>query len=383
MLDNGGPERWLVDLCQAGRAGNVDMDIVVLWQINGLFREKARERGVTVYHCPPNNPLKFVSALRRLLREHGPYDAIHSHVHAFGCFVVLAARLEGVPVRVIHSHNVLNNSAGPWKRRLYIAFARMLNGMFATAGLAPSAASAEDLFGPDWRADPRWGVLPCGIDLVPFRAALPAASLRAALGIPQDALVLASVGRLTHEKNSGFLVDILASVLRLRSDAYLLLIGEGPLRKELEQKAREGGYGDHLVMPGVRGDVATLMRSVFDVFLFPSPPPPRGNEALPIAMVEAQAAGLPIVASDGVPAEAILVPDLIVQLRADDSPETWAKAILAHARERNSEVVERSLASLEHSSHNCAVNVKVLSSMYRNARLSPAAALDSVMSGIA
>lgn len=375
MLHNGGPERWLVDLCQFGNTENLAMDIAVLWEINGLFYDIARERGIPIYHCPAGNPLQFIARLRRLLREHGPYDAIHCHLHAYSFLAVLAARLEHVPVRVVHSHNVVKNSARSMGRRLYAKAARFLIGMFATAGFGPSSASVEDLFGPDWKSDPRWNVLPCGIDLTPFRSE--AGPGRAEFGIPTDALVLGSVGRLTPEKNSAFLVDVLAAVLRLRKDAYLLIIGEGELREQLDRKALEGGFAGRLILPGTRSDVPAIMRFIMDVFVFPSPPPPRGNEALPIAIVEAQAAGLPTVASDGVPPEAILVPGLIIQVPADAGATKWAEAVVEFGKCRDAALALEALAIIERSNHNCAVNIKVLAALYRDARVSPRAIISA------
>jgi glycosyltransferase involved in cell wall biosynthesis len=136
--------------------------------------------------------------------------------------------------------------------------------------------------------------------------------------------VLGSVGRLTGEKNSEFLLDVLAEVLVRAPHAYLLLIGEGPLRDRLVSKAQRGGFGERLVLPGTRPDVPAILRNVMDVFVFPSPPPPRGDEALPIAVVEAQVAGLPTVISDGIPAEAIIVPELVVQIPEAAGAAKWA-----------------------------------------------------------
>ncbi len=366
-LHNGGPERWVVDLCQLGRAEGLDMDIAFVWEHSGIFAVKARELAIPAYHCgSAANPLKFISNLRRLLREHGPYDGIHCHLHAYSSFAVIAARLEGIPVRVVHSHNVVGNSSSKLlTRRAYIVFTRALLRMFATAGLAPSAASAEDLFGSAWRDDPRWGVLPCGLDMAPFHARIAPESSRAALGIPEDALVLGSVGHLSPLKNSDFLPDVLSSVLKRRGDAYLLMIGEGPLREKIESKAREGGYSDRLLLAGRRTDVPALLRNVMDVLVFPSPPPPAGNEALPLAVVEAQAAGLRCVVSDGVPPEAILVSELVVQLPAGAGAEKWAEAVTGHARPRDPDTARKALAIIEQSNHNCAICVKTLAALYR------------------
>jgi glycosyltransferase involved in cell wall biosynthesis len=353
-------ERWLVDLCEEGRSAGFAMDIAVLQNIEGLFAKKASDLGLTVYHCEGSgNPIAFIRSLRRLLRERGPYDAIHCHLHAFSGFAVLAARLAGVPARVVHSHNVVQNSSQSIVRRIYIRVARTLIGTFATAGIAPSAAAAEDLLGPSWRDDPRWSVLPCGIDLAPFHAPLPAISSRAAFGIPADALVLASVGRLTSEKNSEFLVDIFAAVLARAPNAYLLMIGEGALRDQLASKARQGGFGERLVLAGTRSDVAAILRGAVDVFVFPSP-----REALPIAVVEAQAAGLPTVISDGVPPEAIIVPELVAQLPVAAGAERWADAVLEQSRIGKAGTTDSALARVEQSDFNCAQTLKALARIY-------------------
>lgn len=365
MLRSGGVERWITDLCEGGRAQGLTMDIAVLEDGEGLFANRARDLGIPVFHCVANrNPFLFIRNFGRLLREHGPYDAVHCHIHASSSFAALAARLEGVPVRVVHSHNVVQLSSRSLFRRVYLIIARVLIRMFATAGMAPSAGALEDLMGPSWKNDPRWSVIPCGIDLAPFRAPLTAASSRAALGIPEDALVLASVGRLRREKNAEFLVDVLAAVLDRAPHAYLLLIGEGPLRDRLASKAQQGGFGGRLLLPGTRPDVPAILRSVADVFVFPSPPPPVGNEALAIAVVEAQAAGLPTIISDGIPREAILVPELVRQIPASAGAALWAATVLEMARPRDSDAARRALAIVEQSDFNYRRTLKALARLY-------------------
>ena len=368
MLNSGGAERWLVDVCPAGQAENLDMDIVVLYETNGLYAKAASKRGISVFYCPgAGKPATFLRNFRRLLKQNGPYDAIHCHIHAFSGFAALAAWMEGIPVRVVHSHNVIQNSARSLARRGYIEAARLLIRGFATAGLAPSSAAAEDLFGGQWMRDPRWQVLPCGIDLSPFRAPIPPECSRGAFGIPPDALVLGSVGRLTAEKNSEFLVDVLAAVLRRGVNAYLLLVGEGNLRDRLESIARQGGFQDRLLLVGTRSDVPALLRSIVDVFVFPSPPPPRGNEALAIAVVEAQIAGVPTIISDGIPDEGVIVPRLVRRVAADAGADRWAEAVTTQVKRRETDLAEGALAEIERSSFNIAVNIKSLAALYRNA----------------
>lgn len=367
MLRSGGVERWLTDLCPAGKAENVSMDIAVVHSGDGLFDRRARELGIQVHHCAgSDNPLRFLINLRRILRDFGPFDAIHSHLHAYSGFVVLGAWLAGVPVRVVHSHNVVANDSKPLPRRLYIGLARTLIRLFATAGMGPSIASTEDLLGKSWRKDPRWRVMRCGINLEPFKKPVPANVDKAAFGIPENSLVLGSIGRLCAEKNSEFLIDVLGEALAVNPRTYLVMIGEGPLRTALEEKARAMGIGDHLKLAGTRSDIADLLRGVFDVFVFPSPPPPRGNEALPIAVVEAQAAGVPAVIGDGVTTEAIVTPRLVAQVSADAGPRMWADAAIAQSKLVSAENRRLALAELENSEFNCVQNVKLLAQIYRN-----------------
>lgn len=367
MLRSGGVERWLTDLCPAGAAENVSMDIAVANSGDGLFARRARESGIPVHYCAGSaNPLRFLINLRRIFRAYGPFDAIHCHLHAYSGFVVLGAWLEGIPVRVVHSHNVVANDARTLSRRIYIGLARTLIRRFATAGMGPSAASTEDLLGPDWRKDPRWRVMRCGINLNPFQAPIPAQITKSAFGIPEDALVFGCIGRLCAEKNSEFLVEVLDAALALHPNTYLVMIGEGPLRQPLEERSRELGISGHLKLVGTRSDIADILRGVMDVFLFPSPPPPRGNEALPIAVIEAQAAGVPAVIGDGVTTEAIVTPRLVTQIPADAGPRMWAEAAIAQAKLGSPENRRLALAELENSEFNCVQNVKLLARIYRN-----------------
>lgn len=366
MLRSGGVERWLIDLCPAGSAENLSMDIAVAYGGDGLFSRRAHELGIPVHYCAGcTNPLRFLINLRRILREFGPFDAIHCHMHAYSGFVVAGAWLEGIPVRVVHSHNVVGNDRRPFARRLYMALSRTLIRLFATAGMGPSTVSTEDLFGPSWRKDPRWRVMRCGINLNPFKTPVPAQISKSAFGIPEDALVLGSIGRLSPEKNSEFLVDVLKAVLASNPNTYLVLIGEGPLREPLERRASELGISDRLKLVGTRSDVADMLRGVLDVFLFPSPPPPRGNEALPIAVVEAQAAGVPLVISDGVTTEAIVTPWLVTQIPADAGARMWADAALGQVKLRNAGNQQVALSEMEASEFNCVQNVRLLARIYR------------------
>ena len=136
-----------------------------------------------------------------------------------------------------------------------------------------------------------------------------------------DELAIGHVGRFNPQKNHPFLLDIFAALLKKEPDAVLLLAGGGEGMPKIQAKAQELGIAERVRFLGVRSDVADLMQAM-DVFVFPSL-----YEGLGIALVEAQAAGLPCVVSDTIPHEAYLT-DLVDSEKLSAPEEKWAEKIL-------------------------------------------------------
>jgi glycosyltransferase involved in cell wall biosynthesis len=131
------------------------------------------------------------------------------------------------------------------------------------------------------------------------------------------------VGLFQPRKNQAFLLQVGREILKVRPDARLLLVGDGPLRPQIEAMAREYGMEKNVVFAGQRSDVPRLMLSVMDVFALPS-----FEEGLAIVLTEAQAAGLHSLASSAVPAEAGVVPGGLEQLSLSEGPKPWAATLL-------------------------------------------------------
>ena len=106
-----------------------------------------------------------------------------------------------------------------------------------------------------------------------------------------------------------------------KPSAVLLLVGDGVLRPDMEQKAQALGLGDRVIFTGVRGDVPDLMQAM-DCFVFPSL-----YEGIPVTLIEAQAAGLPCVVSDGIPVEARKT-DLVTHIPLSRGCADWAANVL-------------------------------------------------------
>ena len=164
---------------------------------------------------------------------------------------------------------------------------------YATWRVGVSLESAEDLFGARWQDDGRTCVIHCGLDLSKFTADEVRGQVRRSVGLPADALVIGHVGRFYPRKNHSFLLDVAAELFALTPHASLLSLGDGPLMPEIQARAKALGIAERIVFAGSRNDVAALMMNAMDVFMLPS-----YQEGLSIALLEAQAAGLPCVISD-------------------------------------------------------------------------------------
>lgn len=136
-------------------------------------------------------------------------------------------------------------------------------------------------------------VIHTGIDLAPLARGRARAETRRDLGLPEDALVLGTVSRLFREKGHRILLDAVATLRRAHPNLYVLIVGKGDEREALEAQARALGVGERVVFAGFYDDIPGALRAM-DIFAQPS----IDHEGFPTSVLEAQAAGLPVIASD-------------------------------------------------------------------------------------
>lgn len=360
QMNRGGVETWLLQVLRRADRARVQMDFLTTLDGRGQYDAEVVAAGGRVLPCPcPREPVGFARWMLRILKDAGPYDVVHSHVHHFSGAVLGVARCGRVATRVAHSHSntsALDAAARP-VRRLYLRAMEAAVRANATAGLAASADAAASLFGPRWREDRRWRVCHCGIDLSPFRAPLDREAVRAELGLAPSALVVGHVGRLDVPKNHAFLLRVAAEVVRRDPRASFVLVGEGPLRAAIERQAAELGLRDRVVLTGTRPDVPRLLRA-FDAFLLPS-----SREGLPLVALEAQAAALPIVLTDSITRELVVYDELFSWRSLSDPPSSWAAALLAAVARRPPPASE-ALALLERSDFALDRSVRTLEEVY-------------------
>ncbi|WP_135227871.1 glycosyltransferase [Deinococcus fonticola] len=327
-LDRGGIETWLKNVLQRVDRRQVAMDIMVVSPAphEGHYEAELRALGARILRMPSTNrPLKFLPAYLSALRQFGPYDVVHSHIHHFGGIVLLLARLAGVRVRVATSHSdtLKLDLAARNGRYAYLTLMRAALQSSVTHRLAVSQMAARALFGPDWRALGTQ-VVNLGVDLLSLQQPRDIQQLRGRLNLPSGIPVLGHVGLLRAEKNHLFLLDVFHTYLKRHGPACLLLVGDGEERQAIEARVAQLGLTEQVYLLGSRSDIPDLLW-LMDVFVFPS-----HFEGLSLAFLEAQAAGLPCVISSNVSIrmEASRMPLVDVQrLEVAAGPAVWSDAI--------------------------------------------------------
>lgn len=298
-MNAGGVEAWLLTLLRTTNPQIIQHQFVVHDQQPGFYDDEIRRLGGKIHYCPrPSNPLRYGVSLYKIFRRIQP-DVVHSHLHAFSGWVLTVAYLSRVKIRISHCHSNANAQDRSRIYQLYFRSMQALLSLVASHRIAVSAIAAKNLYGLTWQDKSNCRVLCCAIDLQQYDVQHKDVSLRQRLGLPDKAFVMGHVGRFEPPKNHQFLIEVFEEIHQRDPNAYLVLVGEGSLKARIESQVNILNLSRYVKFLGLRQDVPVLMLSVFDVFVFPSL-----WEGLGLVAVEAQMAGLPVLASDRVPQEA-------------------------------------------------------------------------------
>ncbi|MDD6528169.1 MAG: glycosyltransferase family 1 protein [Oscillospiraceae bacterium] len=320
-MEKGGIENMLMNFYRKTDREKVQFDFLVHAPEKAEFEDEIESLGGRVYRLPVQRSVKhfigYLNALEEFFKGHREYKIIHCHMNALSLFPIFAAKKAGVPVRVAHSHVALqNNSYTSVFRRI----CKRLLSVYCTDRFACGEKAGRYMFGDQYFDKGLVAVVNNGIDCERFRFNQEKRlEIRKKYGFG-DEVVIGHVGRFDEFKNQSFLIDILDCLKKADVKVKLLLLGEGSLFDEIKAKVRKLGLSDSVVFAGVVPDVYNYLNAM-DVFVFPSV-----FEGLPLTLVEAQANGLTILASDAVSSESDLT-GLIEFLPLSSGAEAWAEKL--------------------------------------------------------
>jgi glycosyltransferase involved in cell wall biosynthesis len=250
--------------------------------------------GLSIYldvDNPGKHKIRTTIMLRNCLKTERP-DILHCHRHAASVFGILSKLTRKTKI-IAHVHGLGRTRS--FKRR----FTNWLLLRHVDKIITVSDSVRLDVINTNWNMDPAKVVtVRNSVDLEMIdKVKISKMDARLKLGIAEDEVVFGTVGRLVPTKGQSYLIDAFYEVQRKISNSRLVIIGDGPLFKKLNKRAEELNISSRVLFTGFREDVLELIRGL-DVFVLPSL-----AEGLSIALLEAMASKLPVIASDvgGIP----------------------------------------------------------------------------------
>ncbi|HDH51780.1 MAG TPA: glycosyltransferase family 1 protein [Nitrospirae bacterium] len=288
-LDRLGYETVLVKGSEGAAEGNM-MDLAEAKGIKPVvIPELGREIGI-------KNDLKAFYKLYRLIRKEKP-DIVHTHTAKAGTLGRIAARLAGVPVilHTFHGH-VLTGYFGRCRSWVFILIEKIL-ALITTRLITLSEELKRELIDMGIGKEDKFEVIPLGLELEPFLdAERHKGRFKNELGLSAETAVIGIVGRLVPVKRHKLFLDM-AKMIDSQADIKFVIVGDGELRKELEDYAEKLGIADEVIFTGFRRDLPEIYAGL-DIVVLTSK-----NEGTPVSIIEAMAAARPVVATNvgGVP----------------------------------------------------------------------------------
>lgn len=310
-MDYGGIETFLMNVI---REINNDekYEIVFLTFRDHKFdyEDEIRQKGCKIIHASSSRDLlRRYADLCAAIKEERP-DVVHGNIAYANALAMKAAKKNGVRVRIAHAHS---DHPDEFYRLFYNKFMSWMIRRNATKCIACGEAAGRRLF-----KGGKFEVVYNGIELDRFLFNKDVREkYRKDYGFSKQDIVIGHVGRLTKVKNHMLMLRILK---RLDDRYKVVFVGDGELKTTLQAKAKELGINDRVKFLGNRNDTHALY-NMFDLFLFPSI-----HEGLPVALVEAQANGLPIVASSTITLE-VKMNDNVTFRDIKEHPDSWASTL--------------------------------------------------------
>ena len=317
-MNRGGIENFIMNLYRSIDREIIQFDFVV--HVNKVceFDDEIASLGGTIYHCPDYrvvNHIAYSKWWNSFFRQHPEYKIVHSHLDSCANIHLRIAKKYGL-ITIAHSHSSCEGSGirAIVKSMLKIDFNSCCDYKFAC-----SKAAADWLYGKESK---NAVIINNGIDSEKF-IFNPAvrANIRSELGISDCEVVIGHVGRIDKNKNQSFVIDIVKSLNDAGVSSTLVSVGKGAELENNIRKAKSLGIEEKVIFLGLRDDVNDVLQA-FDVFVFPSL-----YEGLGLAVVEAQASGLPCLISDTITDEVSCTKSVFFMSR-DLAPEEWAKEVV-------------------------------------------------------
>lgn len=331
IMNRAGQETFLMNVYRNIDRTKVQFDFQCSVNAKGDYDEEIERLGGRLTYLEENKIripyLRYIGdiyAQYKFFKLHKGYDVFHIHTyHAFNAWLaIVGAKAGGIKNIVLHSHNSQGMHPG-----LHKLFRFILNRMDIQR-YACSELAAQWMYGTKTLQSGNIKIVKNGIVPEEFAFSEEGRNEKRKELEVGDEIVLGHIGRFGEQKNHAFLIDIFSEFVKIMPKARLLLVGEGELRENIQEKVDGLGLHDKVSFLGVREDIKEILWAM-DVFVFPSL-----YEGLSVVAIEAQAAGVPVLAADTLSDETKITECLhFYPLNA--SPHDWAKRINELCKEKH------------------------------------------------
>lgn len=324
-LGRGGLESFVMNLYRAIDRDKIQFDFLLTFP-NGDYEEEARALGARIFYIPNRsaNFKEYKDSLNAFFKLHSKdYSAIHLHASSLSSIdPLIYAKKFGIRRRIIHSHSssVKHSVKARFVHRVVHEYRKLQIKRIATDYLGCSDKALEWMFSGTGIRD-KAVMINNGIDSAKFAYNLEVRkAVRSEFGI-QNRFVMGHVGSFIDVKNHRFLINLFSKLIEKLPSAILLLVGDGELKEDIRNQVKMNGLQDNVIFAGVRSDVNRLLQGM-DILIMPS-----FFEGLPVSLVEAQASGLPVLASNTISQDVALTPN-IKFLSLQSCLEIWIDEII-------------------------------------------------------
>ena len=314
-LGYGGVAKFLLHYYDHIDKNQICFDFITHGQKENYHNQLINE-GSRIFYLKPSHELGTLNYLKQIkeivTRNH--FDIVHIHTGHHTGFLACYLKLHGIKHIICHAHTT--KCMNPKHEKLMPLF-RWMARHFSNQLFACGHDAGMYCFGTE-----NFTIIPNGVDLSVFKRATAqeVQSLKTKLGIPHDYRVIGCVAAFVTPKNHHYLIKVFAEYHRANPNSKLLLVGDGPLRNEIEKLVEFYSIGKDVIFAGNQDDIP-LYLSAFDVFALTS-----FHEGLPVVSAEAQALGLPCLFSDNIDHSCDLGLGLIKFIpTSDNDVNVWSK----------------------------------------------------------
>lgn len=378
IIDNfgmGGAETWLLELVRYSKKSLPDLshDFICTGGAESLFDKEIIEHGSSIFYIRYSTTRWF--EFRRFFKEilsRKKYDILWNHQDFMAGWHFMAGIGHLPPLRIAYAHNTMQQSYyyrnSPGRKFIFMA-GRLLMAFWANHLTGTSRQVLKEYgyvsfpYNRILSDDP----IHCAFNVQKFLFNKSDRShLRAQLNIPEHAIVVLFVGRLSlgnnvqHEnpKNPFFAFRLAQKLIALSPEFIFLFVGEkGNVGVEVEQEIRKNNQEKQIRLLGIRKDIEKVFFAA-DVFIFPSL-----YEGLGMVAVEAQASNLPVIMSDKVPPEAVVDHSLVRILALRE--EIWIEELLGAKVTYRAEQINQHVLKSDFNIENCAKNIVKLNEKFK------------------